>query len=53
VADAKAKAVREQYDSARHALAASLEAELVEWKARISAANDVATEKKAAATAAI
>ncbi|MGA2146676.1 MAG: hypothetical protein ABSH49_17135 [Bryobacteraceae bacterium] len=53
VAEAKAKAVREQYDSARHALAASLEAELVEWKARISAAYDVAAEKKAAATAAI
>jgi hypothetical protein len=53
VAEAKAKALGEQYDSARHALAASLEAELVEWKARITAAYDVATEKKSAATAAI
>jgi chromosome segregation ATPase len=52
-AEAKAKVVREEYDSARHAMTASLEAELVEWKARINTAFDVATGKKAAATAAI
>jgi len=52
-AEAKAKAVREEYDSARRTLTASLEAELVEWKARISTAFDMAAEKKTAATAAI
>jgi chromosome segregation ATPase len=52
-AEAKAKVLREEYDSARRALIASVEAELVEWKARISTAFDVATEKKASATAVI
>ncbi len=52
-AEAKARVVREEYDSARHALTVSLEAELVEWKARISTAFDVTTGKKASATAAI
>ena len=51
-AEAKAKVVREEYDSARRSLIASVEAELVEWKARISTAFDVAAEKKAAATTA-
>jgi regulator of replication initiation timing len=53
VAEAKAKVSRAEYDSARHALIASLEAELVEWKARIDTAFDTAAGKKAAATAAV
>ena len=52
-AEAKAKAVREEYDSARHALTASLEAELAEWKARINTTFGAAAEKKTAATAAV
>jgi polyhydroxyalkanoate synthesis regulator phasin len=52
-AEAKAKLLREEYDSARRSLIASTEAELVEWKARISTAFDVAAGKKAAATAAV
>jgi hypothetical protein len=40
-AKAKAKVVREEYDSARRSLIASAEAELVEWKARFSTAFDV------------
>jgi hypothetical protein len=52
-AEAKAKAVREEYDSARHTLTASFEAELVEFRARISTAMDAAAETKAAAKAAI
>jgi regulator of replication initiation timing len=52
-AEAKAKLLREEYDSARHVLTASLEAELVEWKARISTAFDVTAEKKASATTAL
>ena len=51
--EAKAKAVREEYDSARRALTASLDAELAEWKARIGAAVDAAAEKKADAKAAV
>lgn len=50
--EAKAKAAREEYDSARRALTASLDAELAEWKARIDAALDAAAGKKVAATAA-
>jgi polyhydroxyalkanoate synthesis regulator phasin len=52
-AEAKAKVLREEYDSARRFLIASMEAELVEWKARIGAAFDAATEKKASATVVI
>jgi len=52
-AEAKAKAVREDYDSTRRALIASLDAELAEWKARISTAFDAAAETKAAAKAAV
>jgi len=51
--EAKAKAVREQYDAARSALTASLDAELAEWKGRIGAAIDSAAEKKATAKAAV
>lgn len=51
-AAAKAKVLREEYDSARRALIASVEAELVEWKARIGIAFGTAAEKKAAATTA-
>src|SRR5208283_1308978 len=39
-AEAKAKVVREECDSARRSLIASVEAELVEWKARITTAFD-------------
>ena len=52
-AEAKATVLREEYDSARRSLIASMQAELVEWKARISTAFDVAAEKKTAAAAAI
>jgi Skp family chaperone for outer membrane proteins len=52
-AEAKAKVFREEYDSARHALTASLEAELAEWKARINTTFGAAAEKKTAATAAV
>jgi len=52
-AETKAKAVRQEYDSARGALAASLDAELAEWKARISDALAAAVEKKAAAKASV
>ena len=52
-AEAKAKVVREEYDSARRALTASFEAELVEFKARISTAMDAVAETKAAAKATI
>jgi hypothetical protein len=45
--EATAKAVREEYENVRHILTASLEAELVEWKARIGTAIDAAAEKKA------
>jgi chromosome segregation ATPase len=51
--EAKAKVVREEYDSARRSLIGSVEAELVEWKARITTAFDAAAEKKAAATTAL
>ena len=51
--EAKAKVIREEYASARTTLTASLEAELTEWKARISAAADSVAEKKAAAKTAI
>jgi len=51
--DAKAKAVREEYDSTRSALTASLDAELAEWKARIGTAHDAAAEKKAATKATV
>jgi regulator of replication initiation timing len=47
--EAKAKAVGEEYSSARSAMTASLDAELVEWKARIGTALDAAVEKQAAA----
>jgi len=53
VALAKAKFVLEEYDFARRALTASLDAELAEWKARIGAALDTAAEKKVAAKAAV
>ena len=52
-AEAKAKAVREDYDSTRRALTASLDAELAEWKARINTSLDAAAETKAAAKAAV
>jgi len=51
--EAKAKAVREEYASARSVLTASLDAELAEWKARIGAAVVAAAEKKADAKAAV
>ena len=47
--EAKAKSLGEEYSSAGSAMAASLEAELVEWKERIGTALDAAAEKKAAA----
>jgi len=47
--EAKAKVAREEYDFARNALTTSLDAELVEWKARIGATLDAAAEKKAEA----
>jgi chromosome segregation ATPase len=45
-AEARAKAVREEYDSARSALDASLDEELAEWKARIGTALETAAGKK-------
>jgi hypothetical protein len=51
--EAKAKAVREEYASARSALTASLDAELAEWKVRIGATVDAAAEKKADAKTAV
>jgi len=47
--EAKARAAHEEYDFARNALTASLDAELAEWKTRIGTALDEAAEKKAAA----
>jgi regulator of replication initiation timing len=49
-AEVEAKVVREEYDSARRSLIASVEADLVEWKARINTIFDATAEKKAAAT---
>ncbi len=51
--EAKAKTFREEYDSARSALTASLDAELAEWKTRIGATLDAAAEKKVAAKSAV
>ena len=51
--ETKAKAFREEYDSARSALTASLDAELTEWKTRIGATLDAANEKKVAAKSAV
>jgi predicted nucleic acid-binding Zn-ribbon protein len=52
-AEATAKALRQEYDSARHVLTASLDGELAELKALIGMAADVAAGKKAAATASV
>jgi predicted nucleic acid-binding Zn-ribbon protein len=51
--EAKARAVREEYDAARKVLTASLDAELAEWKDRIGAAVDLAAGKKADAKTAV
>jgi len=47
-AEAKARELREEYDSTRHALITSIEGELAEWKSRVDQALlHVAAEKKA------